>query len=82
MNIGWRLINAIPLVFVLGYRYLISPLKPRTCRFDPTCSQYAVEALRIHPLPRAIRLIVKRVGRCHPLGGSGYDPVPPPDKDS
>lgn len=66
------------LVLVWLYRMLVSPLKPRSCRFEPTCSQYAQEALRLHGPLTAIFLIVRRVARCHPWGGSGYDPVPPP----
>lgn len=74
-----RLLNAPFLLLVHTYRLLVSPLKPRTCRFHPTCSQYALEALRLHPLPRALGLIVRRVSRCHPWGGSGEDPVPRPE---
>ncbi len=47
------------------------------CRFYPTCSQYAIEAYAAHGLIRGTLLTLRRVGRCHPLGGSGYDPVPP-----
>lgn len=51
---------------------------PGSCRFTPTCSQYAVEALRIHGPAKGLWLAAKRILRCHPWGGSGYDPVPPP----
>ena len=58
------------------YQCCISPLTPSSCRFTPTCSQYAVEALRKHGPLRGSWLALRRLLRCHPLGGSGYDPVP------
>jgi hypothetical protein len=58
------------------YQICISPLLPPSCRFTPTCSQYAIEALRKHGPVRGLWLTVKRLLRCHPWGGSGYDPVP------
>lgn len=58
------------------YRYCISPLFPPVCRFTPTCSQYAIEALRKHGPVKGLWLAVKRVLRCNLWGGSGYDPVP------
>ena len=64
------------LLLVKFYQLCISPLKPSTCRFEPTCSQYAFEALRKHGLIRGLYLSVRRVLRCHPWGGHGYDPVP------
>lgn len=63
------------------YRGAISPLTPASCRFTPTCSQYALEAIRIHGLWRGGWLTLKRIARCHPWGGSGYDPVPPKRED-
>ena len=62
---------------ILFYRKVISPLKPACCRFTPTCSAYALEALRVHGALYGSWLIVKRLLRCQPFGGSGYDPVPP-----
>ncbi len=63
------------------YRYFISPLLPPSCRFQPTCSQYAIEALQVHGPIKGFLLTARRLLRCHPvkwLGGSqGYDPVPP-----
>lgn len=58
------------------YQRFISPLFPPACRFTPTCSQYAVEALQKHGLLKGLWLAVRRLLRCHPWGGSGYDPVP------
>lgn len=61
---------------VLFYRAAISPLFPPCCRFTPTCSQYAIEALRRHGPLKGSYLAIRRILRCHPWGGSGYDPVP------
>ncbi|MBP5515020.1 MAG: membrane protein insertion efficiency factor YidD [Bacteroidaceae bacterium] len=58
------------------YQRFISPLTPPSCRFTPTCSQYAIEALRKHGPLRGLYLAIRRILRCHPWGGSGYDPVP------
>ena len=69
--IGWLLI--LPIRF---YQKYISPLKPPTCRFTPTCSQYAIEAIRKHGPFKGFALAVWRILRCNPWGGSGYDPVP------
>jgi putative membrane protein insertion efficiency factor len=60
------------------YRRFLSPLKPRCCRFEPTCSQYALEALATHGSVRGLWLTVRRILRCHPFCEAGYDPVPPP----
>lgn len=62
---------------VLFYRKFLSPLKPGCCRFTPTCSAYALEALRVHGAVKGSWLTIKRILRCQPFGGSGYDPVPP-----
>lgn len=69
--VTWLL--SLPIIF---YRGAISPLLPKSCRFTPTCSQYALEALRRHGPFKGTALTVKRLLRCHPWGGSGYDPVP------
>lgn len=61
---------------ILFYRTCISPLTPPSCRFTPTCSAYALEALRRHGPVRGLWLTIRRIMRCHPWGGSGYDPVP------
>jgi len=62
------------------YRHALSPLIGANCRFQPTCSAYAEEALRTHGAFRGGWLTIKRIGRCHPWGGSGYDPVPEADE--
>lgn len=58
------------------YRAAISPWTLPSCRYHPTCSAYALEALERHGAVRGSWLAVRRIGRCHPWGGSGYDPVP------
>ena len=70
-GIGWLLIQ--PIRF---YQRYISPLKPSTCRFTPTCSQYAIQAISKHGPFKGLALAVWRILRCNPWGGSGYDPVP------
>ena len=66
-----------PFIFLVKvYQTLISPLTPATCRFQPTCSHYSIEALKKHGLFHGGRLAIKRILSCHPWGKSGYDPVP------
>ncbi|MBR7156932.1 MAG: membrane protein insertion efficiency factor YidD [Bacteroidales bacterium] len=71
-----KILNFPLLLLVRFYQICISPLKPPTCRFTPTCSQYAIEALRKHGPVKGLYLTFRRIMRCHPWGGSGYDPVP------
>lgn len=66
-------ILSLPIRFYRGY---ISPLTPPSCRFIPTCSEYALLAIQKHGPFRGLYLIIRRLLRCHPWGGSGYDPVP------
>lgn len=63
----------LPIRFYRGY---ISPMTPSSCRFTPTCSAYAIEALSKHGPIKGLYLAIRRILRCHPWGGSGYDPVP------
>ena len=70
-------ILSLPLILLVRfYQKFISPYKPSCCRFTPTCSQYALEALRKYGPLQGSWLAFKRIIRCHPWGGSGYDPVP------
>ncbi|MCG7493448.1 membrane protein insertion efficiency factor YidD [Thalassobius sp. Cn5-15] len=68
-------IAALPVHF---YRLVISPWLGSNCRYQPTCSAYALEALEKHGAFKGSWLALRRIGRCHPLGSSGYDPVPEP----
>ena len=60
------------------YRWTLGPLLPKVCRFYPSCSAYALEALRIHGPFRGLVLTARRLSRCHPFHPGGHDPVPPP----
>ena len=64
------------IVLVQAYQYLISPLCPCTCRFYPSCSEYAKSAFSSHGLLRASCLVIRRLLRCHPFNAGGFDPVP------
>ncbi|MEM8640428.1 MAG: membrane protein insertion efficiency factor YidD [Cyanobacteria bacterium P01_G01_bin.54] len=64
------------LLLIRLYRWFISPLFPPTCRFQPTCSQYALQAVERFGPWRGSWLALKRIGRCHPFHPGGYDPVP------
>ena len=76
-----RMLAWIGIVPVRLYQWFISPLLPPNCRYEPTCSAYAVEALQRHGLIRGAYLTTRRLLRCHPWGGSGYDPVPHTHED-
>jgi len=66
-----------PFLFLVRfYQIIISPLLPATCRYQPTCSHYMVEALKKHGVIKGLYLGTKRILSCHPWGGNGYDPVP------
>ena len=72
-----RRIVALPFIGLIRfYQKCISPLTPPACRYTPTCSQYAIEAIRKYGAIKGCWLAAKRIARCHPWGGSGYDPVP------
>jgi putative membrane protein insertion efficiency factor len=69
----------VRLLFILivrGYQVAISPLLPPSCRYHPTCSHYAIEALERHGTWRGGWLAVRRIARCHPFRAGGFDPVP------
>ena len=70
-DMGWLLI--LPIRF---YKQFISPFTPPSCRFTPTCSTYAMQAIKRHGRFKGTWLAIKRIARCNPWGGSGYDPVP------
>ncbi|MBM3278820.1 MAG: membrane protein insertion efficiency factor YidD [Candidatus Handelsmanbacteria bacterium] len=65
----------LAILLIEAYRILLSPFLPSSCRFHPTCSQYAIEALRRFGLLRGGWLAFRRVLRCHPWGGAGHDPL-------
>jgi len=70
----------LPVILLTGliqaYRLLISPLLGPACRFSPTCSEYMIQALKIHGFFRGLWLGIRRIGRCHPFNPGGFDPVP------
>lgn len=70
------MIRAVLLGLLAAYRWLVSPLLPPACRFHPTCSSYAAEAVRRHGALKGSVLTVKRLARCHPFCEGGVDPVP------
>lgn len=73
---GW---TVAPLkALIRGYQLLLSPLWAPTCRYHPSCSSYAIEALERHGVARGGWLALRRLARCHPWGGDGVDPVPEP----
>lgn len=71
----WSLRRLLVLPLIL-YQFVISPLLPHSCRFYPSCSEYARQAILKHGLCRGSLLALKRLGRCHPWSKGGYDPVP------
>jgi uncharacterized protein len=68
----------VGLVLVRAYQLLLSPFAGGACRFTPSCSAYALEAIETHGLARGLWLAIRRVARCHPFARPGIDPVPPP----
>ena len=71
-----RLATAVAIGLIRIYQWLISPILPRACRFAPSCSEYAAEAIALHGVARGGWLALRRLLRCHPWGGEGFDPVP------
>lgn len=70
------LIKNAAVSLIRAYQYFISPLLGHACRFYPTCSEYAAEAISRHGLIKGSWLAVKRIGKCHPFHPGGFDPVP------
>lgn len=70
------MIRALAIGLLRLYKRAISPLLPPACRFYPSCSQYAVDAIAEHGMPRGSWLALARIARCHPWNAGGYDPVP------
>jgi hypothetical protein len=70
------MIRWVLIAVVRGYQIILSPLLPAACRYYPSCSAYAVEALEKHGARRGAWLAIKRIARCHPFHAGGYDPVP------
>jgi conserved hypothetical protein YidD len=71
-----KIVTSPLLLLLRGYQLILSPLLGSNCRFMPTCSQYAIESLKKFGLIKGTFLTVKRIGKCHPWGSHGYDPVP------
>ena len=81
LDVLGRLLAWPLLLLVQIYRYTLSPLLGANCRYAPSCSEYAIEALQKHGASHGTALAARRIARCHPWGGSGYDPVPDEDDD-
>lgn len=76
-----RYIIGLPFIFLVKiYQWIISPILPQSCRYTPTCSNYMIEAIKIWGPFKGLYLGTKRISRCHPWGGEGYDPVPTRDE--
>tara|TARA_B100000780_G_C20867183_1_gene344863 strand:+ start:164 stop:385 length:222 start_codon:yes stop_codon:yes gene_type:complete len=71
-----KIFGYLLIVPIWTYQKLISPFFPSTCRFSPSCSNYAIEAIKLRGPFIGFWLILKRISKCHPWGGNGYDPVP------
>ena len=70
-------IVTFPLILLIrGYQLIVSPMLGSNCRFMPTCSEYALESLKTYGLIKGTYLTIKRIGKCHPWGSNGYDPIP------
>ena len=71
-----KALKAVVILLIKIYQKAVSPWTPASCRYNPTCSSYSINAFQKHGLWKGFILTVKRIGSCHPWGGSGYDPVP------
>ena len=69
-------LKAVVILLIKIYQKAVSPWTPASCRYNPTCSSYSIEAFQKHGLWKGFVLTIKRIGSCHPWGGSGHDPVP------
>ena len=69
-------LKAVVILLIKIYQKAVSPWTPASCRYNPTCSSYSIDAFQKHGLWKGFVLTIKRIGSCHPWGGSGYDPVP------
>jgi len=76
MNLINKLFSKLLIGIILVYKKAISPYLPPSCRYTPTCSVYGIEAIRKYGPFKGSWLTIKRISRCHPFGGSGFDPVP------
>ena len=76
------MIKKVMILLIKFYQKCISPFLPNVCRYKPSCSEYFIEALHIHGVIKGSFLGIKRIMRCHPFGGSGYDPVPQNNKNT
>ena len=80
MNVLLMMLNkglkAMVILLIKIYQKVVSPWTPASCRYNPTCSSYSVQAFQKHGLWKGFVMTIKRIGSCHPWGGSGYDPVP------
>lgn len=74
------MLRRVLILIIRGYKRFVSPFLPPACRYLPTCSVYAIEAIERHGTAKGLWLGTKRICRCHPWGGSGYDPVPEKDE--
>jgi putative membrane protein insertion efficiency factor len=73
-------VKYVLIALLRGYRAVISPLYGQVCRYHPSCSAYALEAVQVHGSLKGSWLAVRRLGRCHPWAAGGYDPVPPQNR--
>ena len=69
-------LKVVVILLIKIYQKVVSPWTPASCRYNPTCSSYSIDAFQKHGLWKGFVLTIKRIGSCHPWGGSGYDPVP------
>jgi putative membrane protein insertion efficiency factor len=81
MRLLRRIFQKALIFLVRAYQVIFRPIMPPVCRYEPSCSDYALEALRVHGPLRGVGLAIWRIARCHPFTAGGPDPVPPPKED-